>query len=199
VLALFALLVIAIVIVSGTLVITSNTKSSTTSLSSTTSRQSSVSSATTSTLTTCSAGYINGTCGPVTTTTTTLFEGASYCLGSDKCSTLYPPVVANPNIENSSGGNLSLRFSTSNVNLEVVQTQGCLTTVPSCTHNDLAILLRTTIHCSGSGNTTLCTFVTDGIALPSVSATGNYVEINLTYGLSANETLGSETYYLAVP
>ncbi len=147
--------------------------------------------------TTCSAGYVNGTCGPITTTTTTLFDGASYCLGSNECSTLYPPVVANPNIENSSGGNLTFRFSSSNVKLQVVQTQGCVSSIPSCTHNNLAVLLQTTPQCSGSGNTTLCTFVTDGISLPSVSATGNYVEINLNYGLSANQTLGSETYYFS--
>lgn len=147
--------------------------------------------------TTCSAGYVNGTCEPKFTTTTTSFDGASYCLGSNKCSALYPPGVANPNIENSPGGNLTFRFS-SNVKLQVVQTQGCVSTDPSCTHNDLAILLQTTPQCSASGNTTLCTFVTDGISLPSVSATGNYVEIALNYGLSANQTLGSETYYLAV-
>jgi len=48
-------------------------------------------SSTSSTITTtCSAGYVNGTCGPMTTTTTTLFDGASYCLSSNKCSTLYP-------------------------------------------------------------------------------------------------------------
>ncbi len=148
--------------------------------------------------TTCTAGYVNGTCELMTTTITNLFDGASYCLGSNECSTLDPPTAANPNIENASGGNLTFRFSSSNVQLQVVQTQGCASSVSSCTHNDLAIVLQTSSQCSESGSTTLCTFVTDGISLPSVSATGNYVEINLSYGLSANQTLGSETYYLAV-
>jgi hypothetical protein len=149
-----------------------------------------------STLTTCSAGYNNGVCGPSFTTTTTLFDGASYCVGSN-CQTLYPPGVADPNIVASSGGNLSLRFSTSSIQVQVVETQGCVSTVQSCTHNDLAILLPTSLNCIGTGDTT-CTLTSDALSLPSVSATGNYVDITVNYGLQANVTLGSDTYYLAI-
>ena len=150
----------------------------------------------TSTITTCSSGYTNGVCGPTFITTTTLFDGASYCIASD-CQTLYPPGVADPNIVTSSGGNLSLRFSTSDIQAQVVETQGCVSTVKSCIHNDLAILLPTTLTCTGPSDT-VCKLTTDALNLPSVSATGNYLEVTVNYGLQDNVTLGSETYYLAI-
>jgi hypothetical protein len=153
-------------------------------------------SVTASTLTTCSAGYSNGVCGPTFVTTTTLFDGASYCMASN-CQTLYPPGVADPNIVSSSGGNLTLRFSTSNIQVEVVETQGCVSTAQSCIHNNLAILLPTILNCTGPSETS-CTLTTDALNLPSVSATGNYVDITVNYGLQANVTLGSDSYYLAI-